>query len=102
MDVDVPDSPPAGTMLLGYEPGSFSPPTCYSPIANSLFFTVLEESKPSREQDLRLKTHYDKLNEWSLFDTRIEAEEYLKAFFALLPDETYYAYYITEVRAVAG
>ncbi len=102
MDVEVPDSPPAGTMLLGYEPGDFPSPTCYSPIANSLFFTVFDELKPNREQELRLKVHYGKLNRWGLFDTRAEAEEYLKAFFALLPDEQHYAYYITEVTAIAG
>lgn len=102
VDVAIPDAPPPDTTLLGYEPSEFYPPTCYSPVANSLFLTVFDELKPSPEQELRLKVHYDKLNKWGLFDTRIEAEEYLKAFFALLPDEKYYAYYITEVRAVAG
>ncbi|HSV99163.1 MAG TPA: hypothetical protein VLI39_03260 [Sedimentisphaerales bacterium] len=101
MDMDVPDSPPAGTVLLGYEPGEFYPPTCLSPIANSLFFTEFAELRLSREQDLQLKEHYDKLNEWGLFDTQAEAEEYLKAFFTLLPDEQRYAHYMIEVRAIA-
>lgn len=101
MDVDVPDSPPAGTLLLGYEPGEFYPPTCLSPIANSLFFTEFAELRLSREQDVQLKKHYDRLNEWGLFDTQAEAEEYLKAFFTLLPDEQHYAYYMIEVRAIA-
>jgi hypothetical protein len=35
-----------------------------------------------------------------LFDTPTDAEEYLKAFRSLFPDEQRYAYYATEVRAV--
>ncbi|MGE5296458.1 MAG: hypothetical protein ACM3VT_16685, partial [Solirubrobacterales bacterium] len=57
VDLEIPDEPPCGTTLLGYEPSDFPSSTCYSPIANSLFFTVFDELKPSPEQELRLKVH---------------------------------------------
>jgi hypothetical protein len=85
VDVAIPDAPPPDTTLLGYEPSEFYPPTCYSPIANSRFFTVFDELKPSPEQELRLQAHYDKLNESGLFCTQAETEEYRRAFRMALP-----------------
>jgi len=101
LDVDNPDAPPPGTVLLGYEPDEFYPPICYSPIANCLFFTVFPERKPCPEEGRQFRTHYDKLNRWGLFDTRADAEEYLRACYSLFPDEQRYACYMMEVRAVA-
>jgi hypothetical protein len=94
------DIPPPETVLLGYEPSQFYPPTRDSAVAAGLFFTY---PMPNDREGSRLKAHHDKLNQWGLFDTPAEAEEYLVAYLASLPpdwDEHLYHYYVTEVRAI--
>lgn len=100
--MDVGDTPPPETVLLGYEPSQFYPPTCDSAVAEGLFFTY---PMPNDREGSRLKAHHDKLNRWGLFNRPTEAEEYLAAYLASLPpdwDQHLYDYYVTEVRAVAG
>lgn len=99
--LDAGDEPPAGTVLLGYEPSTFWPPTSGSAVAEGLFFTY---PVPNDKEALRLREYHDKLNQWGLFDTPANAEEYLKTYLSLLPldwDEHRYRYYTTEVRAIA-
>ncbi len=99
--LDADDEPPAGTVLLGYEPSAFWPPTSDSAIAEGLFFTY---PVPNDKEALRLRKYHDKLNHWGLFDTPGDVTEYLRVYLSLLPadwDEHRYRYYTTEVRAVA-
>jgi hypothetical protein len=98
--IDGGDTPPSGTVLLGYEPSQFYPPTCDSAVAEGLFFTY---PIPDDREGLRLKTHHDRLNQWGLFNTPAETEEYLTVYLASLPpdwDEHLYRYHTTEVRAI--
>jgi hypothetical protein len=99
--MDVADEPPLETVLLGYEPSAFYPPTCDSAVAGGMFFGG---PVPNDEEGLRLKAFHEKLNKWGLFDTPTDAEQYLEAYLSLVPpdwDEHKYTYYTTEVRAIA-
>ena len=98
--MDAADEPPPGTVLLGYEPNTFYPPTCGSAIAQAMFFTY-----PTGDDDqwLCLQMYHDKLNRWGLFDMPSDAEQYLSAYLSSLPpnwDERFYKYVTAEVRGL--
>jgi hypothetical protein len=95
LDVAGVAAPPAETVLLGYDLSGFCPAVSYSAIASIMFFGY---PRPGDEEGLRLKAYHDKLNRWGLFDTPADAEEYLKEYFSVFPDERRYANYLIEVR----
>jgi hypothetical protein len=100
--MDASDAPPPGAVLLGYEPSTFYLPTCDSAIAEGFFFTYPGSND---EDGTRLKAYHDKLNRWGLFDSPSDAQQYLKAYLAILPqdwDQHRYRYCTTEVRATAS
>jgi hypothetical protein len=91
---------PAETELLGYEPSAFYPPCCTSAVAEGMFFSVWMRE---REEYPQIRRYLVKLNRWGLFNTPIEAAEFLESYLSLLPmdwDEHREKYYVTEVRAV--
>lgn len=94
------DEPLPGTVLLGYEPGTFYPPVSTSAIAEGLFFTYPGSND---EEGSRFQTYHDRLNRFGLFDTPADAEQYLKAYLDFLPadwDQQKDKYYTIEIRAI--
>jgi len=96
LDTEEVADPPAGTVLLGYEPGEFYPPDCNSFVG----YAVLLEGPRSPG----IKAYHEKLNRWGLFDNLIDAQEYAKEYAKVRSSshahELPLGYYMVEVRGV--
>jgi len=98
--MDVADSPPPSTAILGYEPAYFGPVEHNSAIAQCMFFAYWMIDGWNPEQ---LEPYFTTLNKWGLFDTPKASEEYLEAYLSALEpgtDEGERQYLTVEIRQV--
>jgi hypothetical protein len=92
------DSPPAKTIVLGYEPVAIFWKHWSGFLGNIGFFRYYITPFMESPDGLRSKTHFDRLNISGLFDTPEGAQDYADTFSSLSEHEQ--PKYIAEVRAL--